>query len=155
MVAVEAAVTTDTASIVELDPREAAEVLVRSADEAWLRELQRSLDRRRSQIDIDRILDVWDLSQSEVARLFGVSRQAIGKWRRDGAPQAQVPALADLAAATDLLVRHLKRDRIPTVVRRPAAFQGGRSLIDMVAAGSTREVLESCRAMFAFEDAHG
>ena len=64
-------------------------------------------------------MDVWDLSQAAAARRFHVSRQAFAKWLRQGAPAERATAVADLAAATDLLVRHLKRDRIPAVVRRP------------------------------------
>jgi predicted DNA-binding protein (UPF0251 family) len=140
--------------LVELSPGEAARVLVQQADDEWLTELQINLDRRRARADLDRILAVWDLNQSEAAELFGVSRQAIAKWRSTGVPAGRVEALSDLAAATDQLVRHLKRDRIPAVVRRPSARLGGVSLLELVAAGRTREVLEACRAMFRFGDAH-
>jgi hypothetical protein len=50
-------------------------------------------------------------------------------------------------------VRYLKRDRIPAVVRREAVALGGRSLVDMLAAGETRRLLEVSRDMFAFGDA--
>ena len=53
--------------LIDLAPGEAARVLVQSADETWLSELQRSLDRQRARADIDRVLEVWDLSQSEAA----------------------------------------------------------------------------------------
>ena len=53
------------------------------------------------------------LSQAEAARLFGVSRQALAKWVHHGIPSDRVRAVSDLAAATDLLVHYLKRDRIP------------------------------------------
>jgi hypothetical protein len=62
--------------------------------------------------------------------------------------------VADLAAATDLLVRHLQRDRIPAVVRRPAPALGRRSLLELLDAGEAHGVLAACRAMFAFGDAH-
>ena len=45
-------------------------------------------------------------------------RQAIGKWLRQGAPAERKTVLSDLAAATDLLVHYLKRDRIPAAARR-------------------------------------
>jgi predicted transcriptional regulator len=140
--------------LVELSPGDAARVLVQQADDVWLSELQVNLDRRRARADLDRVLAVWDLNQSEAAELFGVSRQAVAKWRSTGVPAGRVEALSDLAAATDQLVRHLKRDRIPAVVRRPSARLDGASLLELVAAGRTREVLEACRAMFRFGDAH-
>jgi hypothetical protein len=70
-------------------------------------------------------------------------------------PAERAVAVADLAAATDLLVRYLERDRIPAVVRRSAAALGGHSLMDMLGRGDTRSVLEACRDMFDFAKAHG
>ncbi len=144
----------ETAKLVELAPGEAARVLAKNASETWLAELQRSLDRELAHVDLDRILAVWDLSQADAAGLFHVTRQAIGKWRTRGVPAGRIETVSNLAAATDLLLRHLKRDRIPAVVRRPSARLGGESLLDLVAAGRTREVLNGCRRMFRFGDAH-
>jgi hypothetical protein len=154
MVAKEADMASQTAQLTDLAPGEAARALLRSADEAWLSELQRSLDRHRARAGFDRVLAVWNLSQSDAAALFGVTRQAIAKWRARGVPAGRIEAVADLSAATDLLVRHLKRDRIPAVVRRGSAQLDGRSLLDLVRQGRTREVLLACRAMFRFGDAH-
>jgi len=146
--------TVETSELTSLAPSEAARVLLRRADEVWLSELQRSLDRQRARAGFDRVLAVWNLNQSDAASLFGVTRQAIAKWRARGVPVGRIEAVADLQAATDLLVRHLKRDRIPAVVRRGSAQLGGRSLLDLVNQGRTREVLLACRAMFRFGDAH-
>jgi hypothetical protein len=150
----EVAMAGDAAKLVELAPSEAARALVEQADEAWLAELQLSLDRELAHPGLERILAVWDLSQADAARLFGVTRQAIGKWLAQGPPAGRAGSFADLGAATDLLVRHLKRDRIPAVVRRPSSRLGGRSLLEVAAAGRTRELLLACREMFAFGDAH-
>jgi len=144
----------ETAKLIELAPAEAVRVLIQTADQAWLSEFAGSLDRHRAHDDLDRILAVWNLSQSDAARLFHVTRQAIAKWRAHGVPERQIETVAQLAAATDLLVRHLKRERIPAVVRRPSARLGGQSLLDLVAAGRTRELLLACREMFRFGDAH-
>jgi len=135
------------------DPRALAARLVAEhhADGAWLDRFAEELDRGRAVHGLERVMAVWGLTQAEVARLFGVSRQAVGKWVSGGVPVERVPAFADLAAATDLLVRQLRRDRIPAVVRRPAPALGDRSLVDLVAAGRTGDVLAACRAMFAFD----
>jgi predicted XRE-type DNA-binding protein len=154
MVAVEVAMGRNAEKLMDLAPGEAARVLVQNADEAWLAELQRSLDQWRAHADLDHILGVWNLSQSDAAELFGVTRQAISKWRAQGAPTSRIDALADLSAATDILVRYLKRDRIPAVVRRPSDELGGRSLLDLVGAGRFEDVLGACRRMFQFGDAH-
>ena len=86
---------------------------------------------------------------------MGVTQQAIAKWI-DGAgvPAERAPQIAELAAATDLLEHYLKASRIPAVVRRPAPALGGGSLLELVAAGATDELLAATRDMFTFTDAH-
>jgi len=128
---------------------EVAERLVAEApDESWLRALTDDLDRRVRVAPLERLLTLWGLSASEAARAFGVSRQALSKWRRDGVPADRAPALADLAAATDMLDRRIKRERIPAVVRRAAANLEGRSLYDLAGEGRHAEVREAVALMF-------
>lgn len=143
------------AKLAELDPRDAASRLVadQRADRGWLDEFAESLDRHLAAQSLARVLRVWDLSRSDAARSFGVSRQALSKWLRQGVPAERAEAVADLAAATDVLVHYLKRDRIPAVVRRSASGIGNRSLLDLLAAGETRTLLAACRDMFRFERA--
>ena len=142
-------------AVSQLDPREAAaSVAAAHQDEsAWLDEFARHLDRHRTALSLARILSVWDLSQAQAARYFGVSRQALNKWLEHGVPAERARVVADLAAATDLLVRYLKRDRISAVVRRRAEALGQRSLLDLLASGETRALLRSCREMFQFDGA--
>ena len=123
-------------------------------DEGWLDVFIAGLDRRRAVDALTRTTETWGLSQAEAARLFGVSRQAIGKWRRRGVPAERAGAVADLAAATELLVHHLKRDRIPAVVRRPIPALRGVSLVELLGRGDTGAVLAACRDMFRFDQAH-
>ena len=142
--------------VIKLDAREAAERLVASQHRRgrWLDVFTEHLDRRRAGQSLTRTLAVWDLNQSQAARLFGVSRQALNKWMEQGVPGERAEAVADLAAATDLLVHHLKRDRIPAVVRRAIPALGDQSLLDLLSTGETAGVLQACRDMFAFERAH-
>ena len=119
-------------------------------DPRWFDRFSEALDRRRSGHE----LTVWNLNRSEAGASFGVSRQALTKWLDGGVPEERAAAVADLSAATDLLVRHLRRERIPAVVRRPAPALGGRSLLDLLGTGDTAAVLRACREMFAFGDLH-
>jgi len=137
------------------DPRMlAAEILTEHGDDrAWLDTFSEALETRRNGDSLGRILAVWGMSQTDAGDAFGVTRQAVSKWLAAGAPSERAVAIGDLAAATDLLVRHLSRDRIPAVVRRPAANLGGRSLLDILAADGARAVLDACEEMFAFERA--
>lgn len=145
---------TSLADITELEPSEAAARLTAAQNEpGWLDKFAEYLDRQRAGRSLARVLAVWDLNQSQAARVFGVSRQALSKWLDGGAPAERAEAIADLAAATDLLVHYVKRDRIPAVVRRPVAALDERSLMDLLAAGETRVLLEACRSMFSFDRA--
>lgn len=129
--------------------KEVARDLIRRApDRAWLRELTDALDREVRAEPIERILTLWGLSQTELGEMMGVSRQAVSKWVRTGLPAERAPAIADLAAATDLLDRRVKRERIPAVVRRRAPILDGRSLYDLASEGRHREVLAAVRRMF-------
>lgn len=127
---------------------------VHGDDGDWLDHFAEILDRGRSGHALDRVMRVWNLNLTEVGALFGITRQAVSKWVEHGPPVERVSAIAEVAAATDLLVHHLKRDRIPAVVRRAAPALRGRSLIDLWAAGDTRRLLDATRAMFSFGDAH-
>ena len=143
-------------ALAELDPKAAAEELfdARKGEGAWLDAFIEHLDRQRSGQSLARALSVWGLSQAEAARLLGVSRQAVGKWLEHGVPAERATLVADLAAATDLLVHYLKRDRIPAVVRRPIPDRHGVSLLQLLAQGDSGELLAVCRNMFEFAQAH-
>lgn len=159
---------TETA-IQELRPEEAAERVFRARqqDSTWLDRFTEclagyregpaggtSLTVRQSGSELLRTIGLWQLSQAKAAALFGVSRQAFAKWLQRGVPAEHAVAVADLKAATDLLERYLKRDRIPAVVRRPIRGLDGVSLLDLLGAGDTNRLLSACRDMFDFERAH-
>jgi len=133
--------------ITDMTPEDAAAVLSRS-DPAWTRSLVDELDRTIRTEPLERFTELWDLSNSAAAAVFGVSRQAFSKWLRIGPPATRSTAIADLSTATDLLDRYVKRERIPAVVRRAAPDLGGVSLLDLAAQGQTRVVAESVVAMF-------
>ena len=127
---------------------ETAERLIAEApDVDWLRKVADELDRAVRHAPLERLTRLWDLSNAEAARLFGVTRQAFSKWLDRGVPAERATAVADLAAATDLLDRRIKRERIPAVVRRRAAMLNGKSLYELAAEGRHAEVREAVAAM--------
>ena len=157
-------------AIQRLRPEEAAERVFRARqqDSAWLDRFAECLAgyregptggtsraARQSSSSLVRTIGVWQLSQAKAAGLFGVSRQAFAKWLQRGVPADHAAAVADLKAATDLLERYLKRDRIPAVVRRPIPKLDGVSLLDLLGEGDTNRLLSACRDMFDFERGHG
>jgi hypothetical protein len=131
-----------------MTPRDAAATIAAAADPDWTRQLVDELDRTVRTDPLERFVALWGLSNSAAAAVFGVSRQAFSKWLKTGVPPGRANATADLAAATDLLDRYVKRERIPAVVRRPATMLEERSLLDLASNGETRRVAEAVERMF-------
>ena len=52
---------------------------------------------------LDPVAETLELSETELGRLFGVSRQAVGQWRERGVPSNRMAKLATVAAICDLL----------------------------------------------------
>jgi len=102
----------------------------------------------RARSPLEQIAAVLGLSQTELARLFGVRRQAIEQWQSRGVPSDRQEKLATLGAIADLLAAKLKRERIPGVVRRKADAYGGRSILQAIAAGDEQLVFEELRSAF-------
>ena len=137
-----------TIAFTDMDPGDAAAAIAAASDPAWRRRFVDELDRAVRTEPLERFTELWGLSNSAAAAAFGVSRQAFSKWLKTGAPGGRADAVADLAAATDLLDRYVKRERIPAVVRRPAPMLGDRSLLDLASDGETRQVAEAVEQMF-------
>lgn len=129
-------------------PAAVAAEFTASHDRAWLRDFVGRLDASLQRDTLERLVTLWGISAAEAAGFFGISRQAFAKWLQSGPPPDRAPAVAALEDATELLARHIRRERIPAVVRRPSAATGERSLLQMAAAGEHDEVLGVVRSMF-------
>lgn len=132
----------------DVSPEEVAGKLTKAHDTAWIRSVVTLLDQSLQKSPLERIITLWNLTGTEAGQLFGVSRQAVGQWLEAGPPIDRAAAIAALADATDILARRLKRERIPVVVRRPAASTGDRSLMDLAADGEYEHVLATVQSMF-------
>jgi hypothetical protein len=95
-----------------------------------------------------RLMAAWKLSISDMARLFGVTRQAVQQWLEDGVPAARQPKLLQILRIGDLLERNLQPSRIPAVVRSDAGAYGGRSMLELIADDRHDELLESVERSF-------
>ncbi|MBW3666394.1 MAG: hypothetical protein KY394_02240 [Actinobacteria bacterium] len=129
-------------------PGEVANRLLDSEDAAWIRELVDALDREVRRRPLERMITLFELSNAAAARLFGVSRQAFSKWLANGPPAERADDVARVDAITDLLDRYVKRERIPAVVRRPAAVLGDRSILEMLEEGEYRDAAAAVADMF-------
>ncbi len=100
---------------------------------------------------LDEIRDTLDLSWPELARLFGVQRQALEQWRTRGIPPARSADVDRLVEACRFLKRRLKRERIPQIVRTPSERLDNRSMLDFAAAEGSAALLEHLRALFSYQ----
>lgn len=98
--------------------------------------------------DLGRVMRSWDLTITEIARLFGVRRQAVQQWLDEGVPTGRRAKLLALAEIADLLERNLLPERIPGVVRAPGEAYGGPSMLEMISADRHEELLQSVRRSF-------
>ena len=105
---------------------------------------------RRVDEPLRRAMATLALTSSDIAKTMGVTRQAVDKWLRSGTPSERLDSIGALAEIAEIL-RHRLRDGMPAVVaRRPAHAYGGRSMLEMVADGEHRKLLESVRASFDY-----
>ena len=97
---------------------------------------------------LEPLMASWELSITDVARVFGVRRQAVQQWLDHGVPPARQPKLLAILGIADLLERNVLPVRIPAVVRAPTPVDGGRSMLDALAADRHEELLERTRRSF-------
>jgi DNA-binding XRE family transcriptional regulator len=100
------------------------------------------------ELPLERIRRTLQLNRTELAALFGVSRQAVERWEAEGVPADRQEKLSAISAIVDLLEAQLKPDRIAAVVRRTAPAYGERSILEAIAAGDQSRVLSELRDAF-------
>ena len=107
----------------------------------------------RAETPLEQLASTLGLTQTELSRLFGVRRQAIGQWEARGVPSERAEKLATLGEIADLLAAKLKRDRIPGIARRASPAYGGRSILQAIADGGEDLVLAELRDAFDWASA--
>ena len=92
------------------------------------------------------ILSPWDL-----ACLFDVSCEAVGQRLKQPAHARWSVASSNLEVPTDLLMRHLKSNRIPAVLVLPLRALNGTFTTNLMARGRAGKLQPICRNMLRFE----
>jgi hypothetical protein len=119
----------------------------------FVRRVRSHLNHPDDEPPLQRMMGFFELSKSDLGRLFGVRRQAIDGWLSHGVPAERQEKLGILLALADLLERKLKAGRAAGVARRPAEAYGGLTMLEMIAADRHRELLDSTRAAFDWSEA--
>lgn len=107
----------------------------------------------RTETPLQQIASLLGLTHTELARLFGVRRQATEQWQARGVPSERQEKLATLGEIADLLAAKLKRERIPGIVRRAAPAYGRRSILQAIADDDENLVLAELRDAFDWASA--
>ncbi len=76
--------------------------------------------------------DTFLLTDTELGKLLGVSRQAVGQWWSRGVPVAQMAEVDRLRELAEVIARDVQPARIPAVIRQPADDLGGLTLLQYV-----------------------
>ena len=99
---------------------------------------------------LDRVREVFDLSEAELASLLGVQRQSVTEWREKGIPsgrRASVERLVDLA---NVFAREVIESRIAQIVRTSDEWLGGRTILDTIRINGPEAVYAYLHRLFSY-----
>ncbi|MCY4621135.1 MAG: helix-turn-helix transcriptional regulator [bacterium] len=99
---------------------------------------------------LKRAMKTLELSSTDMARLMGVTRQAVDKWLAGAPPIERMAKIGAIAEISDML-RHRLRDGMPPVVaRRRAEAYGGRTMLQVIAEDDHEWLRRSVRDSFDY-----
>ena len=89
------------------------------------------------------------LGYGEIGRMFGVPGQTVRAWASGemAATEEYAAKISEAHGALLRLLRLVRPDRLPQVVRRPAEAFGGRCALDLIMEGRIAEVAETFEAI--------
>jgi hypothetical protein len=119
----------------------------------FIRRVRHYLNRPDGRNPLNRIMDAFALSKTELAKLFGVRRQAVDQWLARGIPPERQEKVAALEALVDILERKLKPGRLPGAARRAAAVYGGETMLDLIRQDRHGELLDIVHDSFDWASA--
>jgi hypothetical protein len=105
---------------------------------------------RDGALAIDEIRQIFGLSETAFARLFGVTRQAVEKWRVHGVPPGRRADLDRCLEIAGALKARLIETRIPQIVRTPAQALGGRTVLDVLQADGPELVYRYLHQLYSY-----
>ena len=100
---------------------------------------------------LGQIRGILDLSDPELARILGVTRQALEQWRKRGIPAERSADVDRLAAAADWLAEEVIAERIPQIVRTPVPALGGRTMLEYAREEGSLAWLEHLAMLFSMQ----
>jgi hypothetical protein len=101
------------------------------------------------------VMDAFQLSKTELGKLFGVSRQAIDGWLIHGVPAERQEKLNALTSLAEFWGRKFAAGRLPGMARTPADTFHGLTILELVSVDRHRELLDIVREGFDWVRAAG
>lgn len=96
---------------------------------------------------LGRIRKAFALTRTDVARLFGVTPEAVIKWERNGVPARRLAEIDRCFQLAEMMQRRLRPDRLPALVRTPAPDFGDRTVLEVIAESGTQPVFDYMRRL--------
>jgi hypothetical protein len=101
---------------------------------------------------LEEIQQTFGLSSAETGALFGVTRQAVDQWRKNGVPADRVAGVERARDVARVLYEELIPERIPQVVRNAARGLGDRSILQVLGEpDGTERVRAYLARLYSFE----
>jgi hypothetical protein len=103
---------------------------------------------------LDEIREAFDLSETELGSLFGITRQAVSHWRVHGIPPHRSADVARVAELAEYLSREFLAERLPQIVRTPGHDKndalGGRTFLDVMRTDGVMPIYRHLEHLFAY-----
>lgn len=99
---------------------------------------------------LSEIRSILGLSEHELAELFGVRRESVMGWRRNGIPQTRQASVGRLLDLARVLHRDLKPERIPEIVRTHDDWLTHGTMLATIAREGPDAVYAYLRRLFAY-----
>jgi transposase len=90
---------------------------------------------------MQRIMEVFGLSQREAGALFNVSAKTIARWSKRGVPNGRLSDVRRVHELVELYAHKFLADRIPRIVRTRAVSLGNKTILDVVREHGTTPVV--------------
>jgi predicted transcriptional regulator len=99
---------------------------------------------------LDRIRDVFGVSEHELAALFRVQRQSVTEWRENGVPRARVASVERLVDLANVFAREIIETRIPEIVRTEDDWLPRKTVLETIKSDGPEPIYGYLRHLFAY-----
>ncbi|MEO9170643.1 MAG: hypothetical protein ABI282_05550 [Candidatus Baltobacteraceae bacterium] len=99
---------------------------------------------------LDPIADIFGVSETELADMFGVRRPSLSGWRESGIPQARRASVERLLDLARVFEREIIPTRIPEIVRTPDDWLEGRTILEIIRRDGPERIYAYLHRLFAY-----